>query len=90
MTDSGHIKFQLFNVLTRRLLPSHRQASTIAAVDRQAGSLGEGEDGGNLGWVFGHHDHSTHYVNDDGEVVPFGEFAEQLALPEPDEGEAND
>ena len=66
-----HIDFQLFNVITRRLKPSHRWASTIELVEQQARDLGEGEDEGNLGWVLGHWDAETHYVNEDGEVVPF-------------------
>lgn len=66
------IQFMLFNVKTRRLLASHREASTIHQVERQADTLGEGEDRGNLSYVFGHWNADTHYVNGNGEVRYIG------------------
>jgi hypothetical protein len=68
---TAHIDFMLFNVMTRRLLPSRRTASDISLVELQAANLGEGEDEGNLAYILGWHDApETLWVNRDGEVTP--------------------
>jgi len=73
MSDDGFIEFMLFDVRTRRLLPSHRTASTIQSVERQAANLGEGDQVGNLGWVFGHYDSAAYIVDENGEPQPIAE-----------------
>lgn len=68
MSDD-HIEFHLFNVNTRRLLPSHRVCSSIEVVERQADNLGDGEDEGNLSWVLGHYKNpDLLYVDRNGQV----------------------
>jgi hypothetical protein len=72
------IKFQLFDVKTRRLAAAWKEAGNIKGVDLQV------QDEPDLGWVFGTWDHTTHAVDPDGNVVPITNPAQPWlgAVPE--------
>lgn len=75
------IEFMLFDVNTRRLLEGRKSASTIHVVELQCHA------DPNLGWVFGHWDAATHYVDENGEVreseAPLPELPLARDDPEP-------
>lgn len=60
---TAHVDFQLFNVVTRRLQRSHRTAGNISLAELQCSADPD------LGYVLGHWDAATSYVDADGNVV---------------------
>ncbi len=63
------LKITLYNIVNRRLRPGARVVSGVKDADAQC-EHAEGEDAGNLAWVFGHYtDWDKLWVNWDGEVA---------------------
>lgn len=83
MSDSTVIQFMLFNVETRRLLPSKRWVSKIEDAENQT-LIGEGDDEGKLSLVLGWHDDADSlWVDYDGNVVSRDDNAPPLVIPAP-------
>jgi hypothetical protein len=82
--DEAPVRFMLYNVVTRRLLPQRWTADSVLRAEFQAENAGEGDDAGNLDYVLGWYFEADHlWVDWEGRVVGRSKDAPPLVIPQP-------